>query len=484
MTKTTAKAPGNPRGGRGLMVGGKRVVLDPAQLRFYDDEARVLVACWHRQKGKDFTAAAKAVRGAMLNHDNWYIVSLTQRQADETHDKAKAWAEAFRSSIQEAVYEGTGKLLDNFDEHFEYKAHELSVSGGGKVISLPGRDPDTLAGFSGNVIFTEFGLFPNGGYDHWRVVFPLTTRGYRVIAISTPRGKNTKFFELVNDPDTYSVHFCDIHRSVAEGFVLHDEKGKPCDIDTFRKLYGDEAGWAREYECQFTGDLEALVVWPKLVTAAEIGAGQPFDCLRVENGNGWRADFFTPGSAPGERFEIGWDVARHGHLSALWVNRAFPGSGKPKQLRYLVLMHRCPFELQREIVRSAMDTPAPGSSVGCGDATGLGMDSNEQLHDRYGDRWEGIDFGGRRKGELGSMLATAFDDRMQGLPAFDRYKFIATDIYAVQKEESGAGESKRLRLLETENPLLPDSHCDIAYAGALALRAGTLSSAQPRAGWI
>jgi len=38
-------------------------------------------------------------------------------------------------------------------------------------------------------------------------------------------------------------------------------------------------------------------------------------------------------------------------------------------------------------------------------------------------------------------------------------------------------------LAETENPLLPDSHCDVAYAGALALRAGRIVYVEPRL-WI
>jgi phage FluMu gp28-like protein len=109
---------------------------------------------------------------------------------------------------------------------FVCKARELILPNGARVVSLPGRDPDTLAGLTGNVIFTEFGLFPGGGYDHWRVVFPLATRGFKVIVISTPRGKNTKFFELWSDKETYSVHTCDIYQSVEQdGFVLRDNKG-------------------------------------------------------------------------------------------------------------------------------------------------------------------------------------------------------------------------------------------------------------------
>lgn len=460
------------------------VRMDPAQLRLMDDESRVIVVNWHRQKGKDFTTARKAVRDALKRGETWYIVSITQRQADATFDKCKLWAQHYQAKFHEF-----DRLMDpqrdhDLGESFRFKARELHLPNGGKVVSLPGRDPDALAGLTGNVIFTEFGLFPNGGYEHWRVVFPLATRGFRVIVISTPRGKNSKFFELVSDPETYSVHTCDIHRSIAEGFVLKDQRGKPCDLETFKKIYGDDAGFQREYECQFTGDLDTLIKWSKLIAAGELGRNNPFDLLKIENETGWIDNYFETRSPDDGRFEIGWDVARRGHLSSIWINHAVPN--RPKSLRFLVLMHNATFDLQRRIVSSAMKGKLP--AVGCGDATGLGMDSNETLAAMFGGRWEGVDFGGKRKSELGSVLATTFDDNEQAIPPMDSaFKFIGTDLYAIQAEQTGgqaAPGEKRLRLHETENPLLPESHCDIAYSAALALRSASMVSRTPMAVWI
>lgn len=371
---------------------------------------------------------------------------------------------------------------------------ELRLPNGGTVVSLPGRDPDALAGFSGNVIFTEFGLFPNGGYDHWRVVFPLITTGFRVIAISTPRSKNTKFFELVsNAPAGCSVHRVTIHDALAEGFTLKDNDGNPTTLEAFRALYGDEPGWKREFELEFTGDLDALIHWAKLIDAGRV-APERFSLLNIDGEAGWRPEFFdriaasevaAAGDSPGRvaRFEIGWDVARSskGDVSALWVNLARPG--EPKTLRALVLMRGCKFALQRAIASAAMGTALGG--VGCGDATGLGMDSQEQLAERFGDRWQGLSFTSSSKSELGSLLVTAFDDRQQLIPAVDGpHKFIAADFYALQREDVGHAQDKRLRLIETENPLLPESHCDIAYAGALALKAGSINTANPRIEWL
>ena len=169
---------------------------------------------------------------------------------------------------------------------------------------------------------------------------------------------------------------------------------------------------------------------------------------------------------------MGWDVARHTDLSPLWVNVGRPGG--VKRLRSLVVMHKVSFALQREIVAAAMKVRT--DSVGCGDATGLGMDSNETLHTRFGDRWEPVTFTGTAKRELGSGLRTAFDDNTQAIPAIDGpHKFVATDLYALQADRAG----DNLKLVETPNPLMEDSHCDIAYACALARKAAAISAPQP-----
>lgn len=214
-----------------------------------DDQSRVLVVNWHRQKGKDFTAAAKAVRQALESGQAWFIVSLTQRQADATFDKCKKVAKALMEMLKvsgpvEEETHATEQWDKELKQGFQFLARTIRLPGGGSVTSLPGRDPDTLAGLTGNVIFTEFGLFPGGGYDHWRVVFPLSTRGFQVIVISTPRGKNTKFYELCQNLDgAYSVHFCDIHHSLAhDGFVLRDNGGesgpgaRPCNVAWIRSI--------------------------------------------------------------------------------------------------------------------------------------------------------------------------------------------------------------------------------------------------------
>src|SRR4051794_632911 len=115
--------------------------FDPSQQRFFRDESRVIVVNWHRQKGKDFTAAAKAVDHALRTGQDWYIVSLTQRQADATFAKCKRVAQAFmrllkiKGQATEGEY-GSEQYDPWINQAFQFTAREIRFPNGARVVSL------------------------------------------------------------------------------------------------------------------------------------------------------------------------------------------------------------------------------------------------------------------------------------------------------------------------------------------------------------
>jgi len=473
--------------------------FDRSQRKFFEDPAGVIAVNFHRQKGKDFVAAAKAVNEACETAQDWWIVGMTQAQADETFAKVKRVVAAMKGLLKKKF--GTDQVRDDETEHyvdydkeinhaFDCSTRTIRLPNGARIVSLPGRNPDALAGRTGNMILTEFGLYPKGGNDHWDVLFPTVTRGgFRFIMISTPRGKNTKFYDVFSNREgLYSTHFCDIYQSVfEEGYQLYDAHRQPFPQSTraeqeyaiaqFRKAYNSESKWPREYECKFTGDLSSLITWAQLERAAGLGADRPFDYLHVA-GDGaplgaiW-AELKAQASR-GVRVEVGWDVARSkdGDLSAIPINLARPGAAK--HLRFLVTMRGVEFATMRGFASAAMDLN--NGSVGAGDGTGMGMESNEVLEKKYPDRWLSFKFTGPGKREIGSSLVTAFSDGTQTLPSLEGpHKFVATDLYAIQKDDTGG----QLVLDETPNVLLPASHCDIAYALGLARVAGARNLRMP-----
>ena len=104
------------------------------------------------------------------------------------------------------------------------------------------------------------------------------------------------------------------------------------------------------------------------------------------------------------------------------------------------------------------------------------MDSNETLAARYGDRWQPVTFTAKSKREIGSLIKTAFDDADQVIPPLaDATKFVGVDIYSIQCDRSG----DNLKLVETPNPLLPESHCDVAYSLGLSRMAAGIVACEP-----
>ena len=460
------------------------VHLHPWQSRAMQTQAQIQMLLWHRQAGKDFAAACIANDDTLKKANRWFITSLTQRQADATHDKCKLIAGGMAQLAALKLGKVAREESSDFTERdpvsnllYRQTARTLHFTNGGSITSMPGRNPDSMAGFSGNVIVTEFGLYPNGGYEHWRVILPLITRGYRILPITTPRSKASKAYDLAtNTPPGAIVQTQTIVDSVREGFVLRGADGTPTTLAAFRELYGDEYGWKREYLCEFVGEAASLLRWGLIQAARERGEGLKFDFARLDGAQRFDAKaFFAPliseqGATEG-RLEIGWDVARRGDLSVVWINRRTRGG--PAQLRAIIAMRDVEFARQRAILRTLLDQSR--TAVGCGDASGLGMDSNETLTTRYGKRWEGVGFTSKSKSELASTLLTAFTDGDIALPISEKHDFILTDLEAVQRT-GGNGREEQLRIEWGENPKLKESHCDIAVSGMLALMAAKIRS--------
>ena len=465
------------------------VTFDPAQRRAFLDKSQTLVLNWHRQKGKDFWAAGVAADDAFARGSEWFIISLTQRQADATFRKVRAFARAIER-ITGILCPCRDTLMEQTDpetnQKFVFKAREIVFPTGGRIVSLPGRDPDTLAGLTGNVIFTEFALFPKGGYPHWEVIFPLTTRGFRILIISTPRGKTTKYYELTTDPSA-SYHRTTIWESVAEGWspIPGEPDWTEADVEDLRKRYGSTK-FTREYECEFTGDLDALIRWTLLEQAAALSLGRPFftrtftDAIDAD-GAAQVAAWARTLAASGRRVELGWDPARSRDLGSTAGNVASDAGAGPRHLGLVCLYRNVPLFEQRDLHRRVMrDDPR---HVGAGDATGLGQQSNEELQVEFrhrqtpGDglpisRWEPVPFTGPRKSAMASNALVRFQAGAQTLPpVVGDYAWVAADVYGIQSEE---GDDGRLALDEAGNPHLADSHNDVGWSIFLSQYAGGL----------
>jgi phage FluMu gp28-like protein len=428
---------------------------------------------WCRQSGKDFSGAFDQVLRGLSDKRKMdrSLFSVTQRQADFTFEKCATHARAMAKVM---CPEAEEEFEANFGgKSFTFTRRVLTLPNGVRIKSMPGRDPDAVVGDSCHVYFTEFALFPNGGFEHWRRLTPMAlNNGLDVDFVTTPRGKDTKAYELrQNKRGRYAISVVDIYRAVRDGLILYDEDGEPCSIEVFQEIYGDPIGWQTEYMVRECDDVTALLTWGQIEGAYEKYDAPLLD-LRDDKGYDPRNEniFATRLRGLPGPLTAGWDVARNKHLSVFWVNEEVDGR---QHLRLLVIFRRCSFNYQRQgVIEQAMNTIP--NLRGCGDSTGLGMESNEELQRKYGVlRWRGVNFAGGRKLALASLLKTAYDDGRQAFPA--SMDFIAYDLHALQKEVKG----DRTIIHETQNALDPDSHCDLAFANSLALEAASVELARP-----
>ena len=114
----------------------------------------------------------------------------------------------------------------------------------------------------------------------------------------------------------------------------------------------------------------------------------------------------------GTRAELGYDVARTGHLASVWINRP---EGDKRRLVGLVMIQDMKFGAQRALIEKILS--GEPQTVGGGDKTGLGMQVCEELEDRFGTaRFIGMNFSAM-KPELGTNLVRVFEDNRQILPS-------------------------------------------------------------------
>jgi hypothetical protein len=173
-------------------------LLLPYQKRWAKDKSRWKFGLMARQVGKDFSMAAEGVSDCW-SHENrgqkteWLIAGPSERQSLESLAKWREWVAVHKMEIvdwQEKREGGPEALL---------KSSTIVFPHGSRVIAVPGR-PDTVRGYSANVVLTEFAFFENPDLT-WRAILPSITNPLRggvkkVRLITTPNGIGNKAHEI------------------------------------------------------------------------------------------------------------------------------------------------------------------------------------------------------------------------------------------------------------------------------------------------
>jgi phage FluMu gp28-like protein len=285
-----------------------------AQQLWINDPNKLAFAVKSAQIGYSTATAAWAV-GECVKRPGHLVVFLSRSepQSKELARKAKMIVSALKGVDAE--------LGQRYFKDTMLLEHTLKFPNNSRIIALS-SNPETARGYTGDVVLDEFAFHPDSAAI-FAASYRQVTLGYRMRILSTPNGQQGKFYEMAKqfgldyglEPaelrevrrggnygtvDGWSLHWCDIHRAVSEGF--------PVDPEVIR-LGCDEETWLQEFCCQFVSTSSQWIP-PELFNQCCKDAVVTQDVARYYPNN-WPVNL--------RNLYAGWDIARHKDLSVIWL---------------------------------------------------------------------------------------------------------------------------------------------------------------------
>lgn len=420
------------------------------QKEFLEDESDNILTEKGRQIGISEYAALKAVRasvkkGATLD---WWVCSRDLGAAKQFIEDCRKWAEIYNV--------GAVKLGEEIIE----KETVFSITfATGVTIHALSSNADVLAGKRGNVILDEFALHKDQ-QKLLKVSSAVTQWGGQRIIISTHRGKQSVFAQIINDcvnngnPMGWSHHRITIQDAVNAGIVerINAKTGKKMTREGFlascRAKCLTEADYLEEFMCVPQDTAGQLISWDTINACTNDRYASATGNIAAEDGE----------------FGVGVDVARmsdkHCYIAL-----------KPWHDRYvvrLVYYHDDKSWTSRDKKLDEM-TGAAGVKLVVIDQTGLGDKYVEDAKKRRnGHKVRGILFTNASKEELASGLARAMEAGKIIIPSHDLLK---SHIAAIEKGYTKTG------LVCYGADRTDSGHADLFWGLAMAYHALTLKAA-------
>lgn len=418
----------------------ERTYFLPYQIAWIRDQSRLKIIEKSRQIGITYADAFDSVKKMTAERplDVW-VSSRDDLTAREYLNVCKEWALILNIAAQDL-----GERL--IDSKKNLKAQVLEFSCGKRIYALS-SNPNAIVGKKGHIKLDEFAVRP-AQRDLYRWSKPATTWGGTLSIISTHRGTQSVFYEIIRgirergNPMGWSHHRVDIHDAVRAGLVekINEKTGENLSREDFihrcRAECIDEEQWLQEYCCVPTDDSAAFI------THEMISGCEHSDCLKP---------FHYLQSCPNYLY-VGVDVARKKHLCVIDIGEKI---GDVIWDRYRVELQNKTFsEIRHELYRVLR---LPKVLRCCIDNTGLGMQLAEEAEQTFGSKVETITFNLGVKEELAFHLRNCFDDRILRI---DPSPELRSDLRGVRKETTAAGKTRFVA--ESD-----DGHCDRFWAKAL-----------------
>ncbi|MDR0740718.1 MAG: terminase family protein [Puniceicoccales bacterium] len=427
----------------------------PYQKRWINDRSRLKIIEKSRQIGLSLAAAYSLVREHSHNHcryDAW-VSSRDEIQAKLFLEDCKKFSQILHVAAQDL-----GQTVIACDK--KSGSSSLLFRNNRSIYSLS-SNPDAQAGKRGTRVLDEFALHPNPKLLY-AIAYPGITWGGQLEMISTHRGSDNFFYQLIQDirengnPKNFSHHRVTLQDALEQGFLQKLKAKVPSDdplvamdeadyFDYIRQSCPDQETFLQEYMCE-PYDSRSIFLPTDLVEDAERG----YNPEKIRDSD----DLF-----------LGVDVGRTHDLTVFWLLASVGGT---LITRDIVALKDRPFSDQEAEFYKLLALPMLRRA--CVDQTGIGRQFVERAAERFGKyRVEGITFTNSVKEQLAYLLRTTFENRAIGIPSDEH---IRADLRSVKRENTFTG-NLRFAAGRTER-----GHGDRFWALALAIHAAQGTSSQ------
>jgi phage FluMu gp28-like protein len=428
-----------------------RNLLLEYQFAWAKDESRFKDALQSRQSGKDFASECEAAEDCNRRpKTEWMIAAPSERQALDSLEQGKTWAQAF-----DLVVADYKEAREGSNSQTLLKSAEIIFSNGSRMRAVPGK-PETVRGRSANILATEVDFFESP-MDTWRALLPSITNPLRggekkVRLISTPNGMGGLMYKIRTQESKrmkWSHHLTTIYHAVLMGL--------PVDIEELKEAFADPDGWAQEFCCQFLDAASVLLPY-ELLALAESAEGT--ESIEPEY---WRTVSPFP-------VDLGIDFGRKKDLTVCWAEECVADLQISKEV---LCLEKMPTPNQIDVLRPRIQK----ARRVCLDYTGPGVGMGDYLVKEFGEwnpdqnlygKIELVTFGNTVKVDVFGKLRMAYERRQKRIPV---NVTIREDLHSIYRCVTPNGN------VTFRAPHSEDGHADRASAQALCTRAHTFGGA-------
>jgi len=404
------------------------------------DDSQFIAWVKSRQIGGSWCAGAKVADNAAETGQDWILLSRSMRQSKRLLKKVALHVRA-QDQIRTKKY-GAPSLIENIG------TEQIEMKNGAAIMAMP-CDDETTVGDAANVLLDEFALFPNSE-DVFSALTPCIMNGYRIIALSSPRGKKGMFAKIFSDSDNgWSKHKTTIFDAERGGLILRDQKGNRITaqefIDNLRRKGMSEAKIRQEFLCEFLDEATAFLTLEMIRSIQDDSLSKSANWERLRR----QGLFF-----------VGVDIGRYNDPTVIWIWELIDNL---LVCRGCIEMLGRPFEEQERRVREIIAHPSVKRC--CIDATGLGLDIAERLSDRkkgFPTKVERCTFTQTFKEEIAINLKSKAERRELLIPQDEA---ILQDWHSIEQEVTSQGNFRYTASRSS------GSHADRFWAAGLGIHA-------------